>query len=131
VEDQQQLTTRTLLDEFYAFVGSGERFARTTCWASMEILLNYPWGASTWKNSRGVGHALPASASFELPESANRNNSGCGKLFAVSGAPWPKTMGKAVTVASSPPLQIKHIKFVISPGSFFTAAKKAPRHSQR
>lgn len=35
--DQQQLTTRTLLDEvrsdveFYAFVESGERFSRTTC----------------------------------------------------------------------------------------------------
>jgi hypothetical protein len=37
VEDQQQLTTRTLFDdvrsdvEFGAFVESGERFARTTC----------------------------------------------------------------------------------------------------
>jgi hypothetical protein len=39
-------------------------------------------------------------------------------------------MGKAVTVAGSLPLHIKQIKFVISPGSFFTAAKKAPRHSQ-
>jgi hypothetical protein len=39
-------------------------------------------------------------------------------------------MGKAVTVAGSLPVHIKHIKLVVSPGSFFTAANKAARHSQ-